>query len=83
MEQDLKEIIEQMNSSNTAEDEESPVCDVMTEIVVAISILFHLVSLPPPPSMSPQMVKVVKILNAHADSLNWIDRNTGTRMMMC
>ena len=24
-----------------------------------------------------QMVKVVKILNAHADSLNWIDRNTG------
>ena len=26
-----------------------------------------------------QMVKVVKILNAHADSLNWIDRNTGTQ----
>ena len=23
------------------------------------------------------MVKVVKILNAHADSLNWVDRNTG------
>ncbi|CAI8038036.1 Nuclear pore glycoprotein p62 [Geodia barretti] len=46
MEQDLKVIIEQMNSSNAAEDEDNP------------------------------MVKVVKILNAHADSLNWIDRNT-------
>ena len=31
MEQDLKEIIEQMNSSNAAEDEDSPVCDVMTD----------------------------------------------------
>jgi len=45
MAQDLKDIIEQMNSSNTAQEEDSPVSQIL------------------------------KILNAHADSLSWIDRN--------
>ena len=31
MEQDLKEIIEQINSSNAAEDEDSPVRSVMSD----------------------------------------------------
>ena len=67
MEQDLKVIIEQMNSSNAAEDEDNPVCDLLLSRYSPSSSLFVYV----------QMVKVVKILNAHADSLNWIDRNTG------
>ena len=81
MEQDLKEIIEQMNSSNATEDEDNPVSlSLSLSLFLSPSLLLSFSSLMHHSTVythTQQMVKVVKILNAHADSLNWIDRNTG------
>ena len=63
MSNDLKMIIEQMNESNTTTDEENPVgTHTHTH-----THTHHTTTTPS------QFTQIVRILNAHTDSLGWID----------
>lgn len=69
MSTDLKMIIEQMNKSNTSADDENPVIKLHhCACCISSTLPTHL-----PPHTHTQFTQIVRILNAHTDSLGWID----------
>lgn len=64
MSEDLKEIVEHLNESNKNEDISDP---VYIQIILFYNVLIVFFF---------QVIQVSRILNAHMNSLQWIDRNT-------
>jgi len=72
MSEDLKEIIENLNERNRAQDSSDPV----SLLQCFKAVLLHNVTFTHNRFGMFQLVQIGRILNSHMDSLQWIEQNT-------
>ncbi|XP_046704829.1 nucleoporin 62 like isoform X2 [Silurus meridionalis] len=82
MSQDLKEIIEHLNTSNGLADTSDPAVDPFKHRVIASRLSFIMDNAEPQTkhqgktSLGFALQQICKILNAHMDSLQWVEQNS-------